>query len=162
MRRKFKKEAMDVIVQKIANDVNGEHLADLIKIEEVIHQEKADSVDALECKAVIKNVKWLYGYENDLSKTLKSLESLLKKNIFYEDASNVTIISCMACYCVLHSIFESNFNAFKWSELFNECENHRLIRCLEILQGYCPNKINVEGFCEARRYVRLWDSSFNW
>ena len=60
MRHKLRKEALDVIVQKITNDVDGVYLADLLKIDEVIHSGKNLSMDTPECQAVVRNVKWLY------------------------------------------------------------------------------------------------------
>ena len=166
MRHKFKKEALDVIVQKITNDGDGIFLTDLLKISEVVRDEK--NLNLQEClethkfKVMLKNINWLYGYENEVLDTLEAIKSKLEKKVFNKDAFHVTIISCMACYSALVSILDSDFDVAKWRVLFEGCENKRLKECLEMLSKHCPEKIDVDGFCEARRYIRLWDSEYNW
>lgn len=164
MRHKLKKEALEVIVQKIANDVDGKYLTDLLKIAQTVQGEGTlqDRLNSSECQQILKEITWLYGYENEILETLDSIKSQLEKKIFNKEASHVTIMSCMAFYCVLLSIFDGEFDDSSWYEVFKESENKRLIDCMETLQRYCPEKIEVEGFCEARRYIRLWDSAFNW
>lgn len=164
MRHKLKKEALDVIVQKIANDVDGKYLTDLQKISQTIRREGTlqERLNSSECQDVLKDITWLYGYENEILENLDSIKSQLEKKVFDKDASHVTIMSCMVCYCTLLSVFDGEFDDSKWHEVFKDCENKRLNDCLETLQRYCPGKIEVEGFCEARRYIRLWDSAFNW
>ncbi len=166
MRHKQKKEALDVIVQRITNDVDGVYLADLLKIAESVRSKKSmtlqESFATAECQEVLKNVKWLYGYENEIQKALESIKSLLEKKVFNKEVPYVTIMSSMVCYCTLLSIFDTDYDLSKWDKTFKECESKRLLECLEVLQRHCSGKIDVEGFCEARRYIRIWDSTYNW
>lgn len=166
MRHKLKKEALDVIVQKITNDADGVYLTDLLNIAEFARCKESMSLHELlntpEGQDVIKNVNWLYGYENGTRDALETIKSQIEKKVFDKEACHVTIISGMVCYCVLLSIFDANFNPAKWDVPFEGCENKRLLECLEVLQRHCPEKIDVQGFCEARRYIRIWDSAYNW
>ncbi len=166
MRHKLKKEALDVIVQKITNDADGVYLTDLIRIAESAQGKESmtprERLCTPECQDVIKKVNWLYGYENETQETLENIKSLLEKKVFNKDSCHVTIISGMVCYCVLLSILDVNFNPAKWDVAFEGCENKRLLECLEVLQRHCPEKIDIQGFCEARRYIRIWDSAYNW
>lgn len=166
-RRKHKKEALDVIVQRITNDSEGIFLADMLKIANCVKAAKnkplQDAFEGAKCQEVLReDVKWIYGYENDARNALETIKEQLKKRVFSKEASYVTIISAMACYCVLLSIFEDDFNIRKWYKAFEGCEGKRLNECLEVLRKHCPGKIDVESFLEARRYIRLWDSAFNW
>lgn len=166
MRHKLKKEALDVIVQKITNDPDGLYLADLLKIAKIVRSKGSmvlqECFATTECQEVLKSFTWLYGYENETQDALETIKSKLEKKVFNKEACHVTIISGIACYCALLSIFDINFNPAKWDDVFEECENKRLIACLEVLQRHCPEVIDVEGFCEARRYIRIWDSAYNW
>lgn len=166
MRHKLKKEALDIIVQRITNDVDGIYLADLLKIAETVRGKERmslqESFESFECQEVLKNVKWLYGYENETQEALETIKSLLEKKVFNKESPHVTIMSSMVCYCVLLSIFDNDYDLSKWEVAFKECESKRLVDCLEILQRHCPEKIDVDGFCEARRYIRIWDSAYNW
>jgi len=157
MRHKQKKETLEVIVQRMTNDADGSYLADLIKIADAIQTKEGDAQ-----QEVLKNVKWLYGYENEILKALKNIKSMLEKKVFNKEACHVTIMSGMVCYCTLLGIFDSEFDLAKWYTAFEGSDNKRLQECLEILQRYCPEKIDVEGFCEARRYIRIWDSAYDW
>lgn len=163
MRHKVQKEALDDIVQKMANDVSGDYLGDLLKAAKVVQAEKRTrgqvDLSRIDC---LKNVAWLYGYENEVQEALEAIKSKLEKKIFNKESSHVTIISCMACYSALSSILVSDFDDTAWDKLFAQDDNKRLSECLEILQRHCPDKIDVEGFCEARRYIRIWDSAYNW
>lgn len=166
MRHKLKKEALDVIVQKITNDPDGLYLADLLKIAKIVRSKENMTLQecfaTAECQEVLKKFNWLYGYENETQETLETIKSMLEKKVFNKEACHVTIISGMVCYCTLLSIFDANFDPGKWDKAFEECENKRLIACLEVLQRHCPETIDVEGFREARRYIRIWDSAYNW
>lgn len=166
MRHKLKKEALDVIVQKITNDPDGVYLADLLKIAEIVQGKKSITLQerfaTAECQEALKNFNWLYGYENETQETLETIKGMLEKKVFNNEACHVTIISGMVCYCALLSIFNADFDLVKWDAAFEECKNKRLVECLEVLKRHCPETINVQGFCEARRYIRIWDSAYNW
>ena len=161
-----KKEALEVIVQRITNDSEGVFLADMLKIVECVRANEKklqqDVFEKPECQDVVKNVTWLYGYENDVRNALENIMEQLKKKVFNKGACHVIIMSAMAGYCTLMSIFDAGFEMDKWDEIFKDCESKKVLECLEVLRRHCPEKIDVEGFCEARRYIRLWDSEFNW
>ena len=166
MRHKLKKEALDVIVQKITNDPDGVYLADLLQIAEIARGKKSMTLQecfaTAECQEVLKKFNWLYGYENETQDALETIKNQLEKKVFNKEACHVTIISGMVCYCALLSIFDADFDPARWDVAFEKCENKRLIACLEVLQRHCPETINVQGFSEARRYIRIWDSAYNW
>lgn len=157
MRHKQKKETLDVIVQRMTNDAEGNYLADLIKIAEATQNKESDAQ-----QEVLKNVKWLYGYENEIKEALENIKSMLEKKVFNKEASHVTIISGVVCYCTLLGILDAEFDLAKWNTAFEGTGNKRLQECLEVLKRHCPEKIDVEGFCEARRYIRIWDSAYYW
>ena len=166
MRRKLKKEAPEVIIQKIANDVDGKILADFLKIASCVRNqvngELSEVLKSTECQEVLKNIQLLYGYENEIQELLEKIKDQLKMKVFSKSASHVTIMSSMACYCVLLSIFDADYDLSKWDEAFDECENKKTLACVEILKRHCPDEIDVSSFCEARRYIRIWDSTYNW
>lgn len=157
MRHKIKKEALDTIVQKMVNDTCGKYLADLLNIAQMIRANKNATSEE-----ILQTANWMYGYENELEQTLESIKKDLEKKIFNKEASHVTIMSGMVCYIAAISILDTNFDDANWETLFEECENKRISECVETLQRYCPEKIDVDGFSEARRYIRMWDSAFNW
>ena len=166
MRHKFKKEALDVIVQKITNDADGIYLADLLNISAIVRGKEnmtlQECLDTDECQEVLKNIKWLYGYENETQEALETIKNQLEKKVFEKETCHVIIISSMACYCALLSIFDTEFNPATWYVAFEDSESKRLLACLEVLQRHCPDMIDVRGFSEARRYIRIWDSAYNW
>lgn len=166
MRHKLKKEVLDVIIQKISNDPNGSYLEDLLRIAENKRSRNNVSLReyfaTAEGKVLVSNTKWLFGYEDKVVETLEEIKAKLEEQIFQKELCHVTIMSCIACYCVLVSIFDAEHDEAKWDELFESCDKKRVLECLEILQRHCPEKINVDGFCDARRYIRIWDSAYNW
>ena len=157
MRRKIRKEALDTIVQKMVNDSCGKYLADLLNIAQFIRANRKITAEEL-----LQRASWLYGYENEFEPAIESFKKDLEKKVFNKDVSHVTIMSAMACYVAVISILNIKFDDTKWDELFKECENKRVLACVETLQRYCPEKIDVDGFSEARRYIRMWDAAFNW
>lgn len=168
MRHKLKKEALDTIVQKMINDATGDYLGDLLKVAEVAQRTKnmngKSDLSNTECQAVLKNIDWLYGYESEVQEALETLRIKLEAKIFNKDSSHVTIVSCIVCYCTLSSILNHNFDEVSttWDEQFSQCESKKVSESLEILKRHCPEKIDVQGFFEARRYIRIWDSEYNW
>ena len=157
MRHKLKKEALDTIVQKMVNDSCGKYLADLLGL-----AQKVRTNTGISNQEITHDITWLYGYENEFEKAIESIKIGLEKKMFNKEASHVTIISGMVCYVAIISITNPKFDESKWEVLFEENENKRLIECLETLHRNCPKEINVDGFCEARRYIRIWDSAYNW
>ena len=131
MRHKQKKETLDVIVQRMTNDADGSYLAELIKIADAIQTKEGDAQ-----QEVLKNVKWLYGYENEIFKALENIKSMLEEKVFNKEACHVTIMSGMVCYCALLGILDSEFDLAKWYTAFERSDNKRLQECLEILQKH--------------------------
>ena len=166
MRQKLKKEVLDVIIQKLSNDACGTYLEDLLRIAENISKRRDVSLQEFfataEGKELVNSIKWLYGYEDEVEKILKEMKDKLEDKVFKRESCHVTIMSCMACYCALVDIFDTEYDTSKWDVIFEGCDKKRVLECLEILQRHCPEKINVDGFCEARRYIRIWDSAYNW
>lgn len=157
MRHKLKKETLDTIVQKMVNDSCGKYLEDLLGIAQIVRANGKVTNEEL-----LQRANWLYGYESEFESAIESIKIILEKKIFNKEASHVTITSGMVCYIAAISILDAKFDETRWEDLFEECDNKRLISCLEILQRHCPGKIDVDGFCEARRYIRIWDSAYNW
>lgn len=162
MRHKLKKAKLDVIVQKMTNDITGVYLEDLLKIVQIVRRENKIDFETCECQEVLKDIKWLYGYENEIHQTLEAIKCLLEKKVFNKDASRATIMSSLVCYCTLLSILDAEFDLTCW---YNECkksENKKLMDSIEVLQRYCNDSIDVNGFGEARRYIKMWDFVSDW
>lgn len=161
-----KKQVLDTIVQKMQNDDSGNYLAGLLKIADVVQNQKRIhgdlSLDSSEIRNAVKNIDWLYGYESEIKQTFETLKSKLEKKIFEKDASRVTITCSMVCYCVLRRILNEQFGDEGWDEQFSTCNNNRILESLENLKRYCASEISVEGFLQARSYIRLWDREYNW
>lgn len=161
MRHKLKKAELNVIVQKMANDTTGDYLADLLRIYEVVQKEKQDW-ESIECQNVLKYIKWLYGYENEIQKTLQAIKCCLEEKVFNKDLARVTIMSSLVCYCVLQCILDAEFDLTKWYIDSKRFDNKKLIDSIEVLQRYCHEWIDVDGFYEARRYIKMWDFTLDW
>lgn len=166
MRHKIKKEPLDVIVQKMTNDTSGNYLADLLKVAEIAKNEKRAHgrfvLSGSELQENVRKMEWLYGYESEIQEAFEYLKSKMEKKVFNKDSSHRTIVSCMVYYCTLSSILNPKPDDTAWDEMFAQCESKKVLECLEILKRHCAEKIDVQGFFEARRYIRIWDSEFNW
>ena len=97
MRHKQKKETLEVIVQRMTNDADGSYLADLIKI--------ADAIKTKDCYAqleVFQNIKWLYGYENEILKVLENIKFMLEKKSHSSECSVSSTKSSSAVALPIH------------------------------------------------------------
>ena len=167
MRHKEQKEALESIFQKMVNDAAGKYLSSLLEIAEATQVEKREhdclSFESAEVQAIVKKTDWLYGYESEIREVLESLRTKLEVKLFDKESSHVTIVSCIACYSILTRILNLySDEATTWDEKFSQCESKKVSESIEILKRHCPEEINVQGFFEARRYIRIWDSSYNW
>lgn len=164
MKHKSKKQDLDTIVQKMGNDYLGNYLAELLKIADVVLEEKRIqgclNLDSSEVLETVKKIDWLYGYESEIKETFESLRIKLDKKIFDKDSSRVTLTSWIACYCVLTSILDGDDE--EWGEPFLACNNSRVLECIENLKRHCVEKIELKGFLDARSYIRIWDKEYNW
>lgn len=170
MRLKKKKEALDSIAQKMANDPIGKYIMDLLEIASFCHcpQKTKDSFNSysFEYRELLKKVDWLYGYdEKEIPEMMNMLKAKMEQKIFNRDSSYACILSCIACHCIFFQIVElkqSTKNATIWDNYSLQSESEKISECLDTLKRHCPKKINADGFSEARRYIRMWDSEYNW
>ena len=173
MRQKKKKEAVETIAQKMVNDASGKIMGDLLRLAEVAYDEEKVQANSnsycYEYAETLKDVDWLYGYEEDeIPEFMRSLNAKLEEMAFYKGSSYVKILTSIAGvwvlssynYILLQRADEENLKG--WETKFEESDNQKISVCLEILKRYCPFEITVNEFLEARRYIKMWDSEFNW
>lgn len=173
MRQKQKKQAMDSIVQKIANNYAGEYLIHLREIASFINaSNKAhddSSSDGLEYRKLQERVEWLQGYdESELLGLLNELKNKLEQKILDKNSSYLCVLSDIAHQCVLSQILQNggvvpeNETSTVWDNYVLPIMSTKISECLDILKRYCPKAIEPEGYLEARKYIRIWDSEYYW
>lgn len=151
----------------MVNDAAGNYLSSLLEIAEVTQIEKRErcclSFESAEVQSIVKKTDWLYGYESEIQEALETLRTKFEEKLFNKESSHVTIVSCIACYSILTRILNLDSDeAATWDKKISQCESKKVSERVEILKRHCPKEINVQGFFEARRYIRMWDSSYNW
>ena len=167
MRHKRKKETLETIVQKMLYGGCDASFPVLLKLAKQVRCELVEygevDFEGVECKKIINEIDWLLGYEDNVRETFKELLSRMEKKIESKESSNSTIMSAIVYYCVLSDILSTTQAADGWEKKVIRFEsNKKLENCLEILKRYCPEGIDYQGFSDARRYIRMWDSEFNW
>lgn len=176
MRLRKRKEAVDSIAQKIANNPTEKYvvsLRDVVSFRKIPEKTYDDSnTESLEYRDLLKKVDWLYGYnEEEIPEVLEKLKEKMEQFLSDRDSSHVRILTCIVCHYILSQNTKTdNFNPENqcdkhisiWEEYTLPCESEKISECLDILKSYCPEAINPEGFVEARRYIRIWDSEYNW
>ena len=164
-----RKEAPDTIAQKMTNDHAGNYIVGLRevvsfrKIPEESHDEQKSWRE--EYQKLLKKIDWLYGYDVDMiPDVLEKIKAKMESYMKDKDSSRVRIISSIACHCILSQKDEGGVkqNTSVWTNYKLPCESQKNSECLDVLKRHCPETIEPEGFIEARRYVRMWDSEYNW
>lgn len=172
MRHKKKKETVDSIAQKMSSDATGKFLEDLLAIAGVACNEKVFQATSNSCdvefREILNKIDWLYGYaENEIQEVLRALKSKLEQKIFDKESSHVKVLTSIICFSVLSSIdiisenceYEETIN---WEDTLAQSESKKISMCFDVFKRHCSSQIDVNGFLEARRYIRMWDSEYNW
>ena len=172
MRHKLKKEAADTIAVKIANDGTGKIFGDLLVLADATHRENMTRENpntfSREYQNLLSQMDWLYGYQvGEITELMRSLKECFMKMAFYKGSSHVKILTSIATIGVLSSYnhvltMPAEEDVESWEIMFEESENKKVSVCYEIFKRHCPLEITVKDFLEARMYIRLWDSDFNW
>ena len=167
MKHQKKPETLKSIVQKMLYGGCDATLPKLIKLVSQVRKEirKYGEVDfdGVECRKILDDIEWMRGYEGCVKETFEYLLSEMDKQVFNKEASHTTIMSAIVYYCTLYDILNPEQEYEVWDNHFaNANENPKFANCLEILKRHCSEELCLEGFSEARRYIRIWDSDFNW
>lgn len=173
MRHKMKKEAVDTIAMRIANDASGKIIADLLVLAKATFNEKSKQIgfdfSSEEYLSILNRIEWLYGYEADeIPELMRSLKLKCEEIAFYKGSSYVKILTSIAVVGVLFSYNrvllpqDEVEGVENWEVVFEESDNLKVSTCYEIFKRHCPFEITVKDFIDARRYIKMWDSEFNW
>ena len=169
----MKKEAIETIALKIANDASGKIFGDLLVLAEATFNEKIRETgfdfSGEKYANVLSQMEWLYGYEaNEIPEVMRGLKVKLEEIAFYKGSSHVKILTAIAVTGVLFSYNrvllpkDEVEGVESWEIIFEESENKKVSTCYEIFKRHCPLEITVKDFLDARRYIKMWDSEFNW
>ena len=166
MRRKNKKETLEGITEKMLYGAYETSMQGIIQFAEQARKDYmvvgTHNFETAACQELLQSIDWLFGYEMELKDTFEYLLSKMEKKVTSKDSSHSTIMSAVAYYCILFDILNPE-NEMMWDEKMVGFEkNKKLEECMEVLKRHCPEKIDAQGFADARRYIRLWDSEFNW
>lgn len=167
MKRQKKPETLKGIVQKMLYGGCDDALPRLIKlvyqVRKEIRQYGEVDFDGVGCRKILDDIEWMMGYESCVKETFEYLLEKMDKQMFSKDASHTTIMSAIVYYCVLYDILNPEKEYENWEEHFVDTNvNLKFANCIEVLKRHCSKELTLEGFSEARRYIRLWDSEFNW
>lgn len=173
MRHKKQKEAVDTIAMKIVNDASGKIIGDLLVLARATFNEKSKQVGfefgSEEYSSILNRMEWLYGYEeNEIPELMRSLKLKFEEIAFHKESTYVKIITSIAVVGVLFSYNrvllpkDEVEGVESWVVAFEESSNLKVSTCYEIFRRHCQFEITVQDFLEARRYIKMWDSEYNW
>lgn len=173
MRHKKKKEAVETIAVKIANDASGKIVGDLLVLAKATFNERSKEIGvdfgSEEFTSILNRMEWLHGYEVDeIPELMRSLKIKFEEIAFYSGSSYVKILTSIVVVGILFSynrvlLPKDEVEGIEnWEITFEESDNPKISTCYEIFRRHCPFEITVNDFLDARRYIKMWDSEFNW
>ena len=157
MRHKKKKEAVDTIAMKIANDASGKIIDDLLVLAKATFNEKSKQIGfdfgSEEYASILNRMEWLHGYEaSEIPELMRSLKLKFEEIAFHSESSYVKILTSIAVIGILFSynrvlLPKDEVEGTEcWDVVFEESDNPKVSTCYEIFRRHCPFEITVTDF----------------